>query len=191
MTDQRLLARIVMGDETEYEDGANPRGRTQGLANTYDIGASLSANLHYHYEMVYESHYYILSLGFLCKEAVALREGVGWTFVSDSVQAHDYIMQTELGQKLKDEGLCFIRRMTDAPGNHSNDGSVYNHWQKSWLTEDPEEAQAGAKEQGLQVEWIHDLEQGRVMQSRYYRSAFEYVPISKARARNPAYYCGL
>ena len=176
MADQRLLARIVMGDETEYEGGANPRGRIQGLANAYEIGAPLSANLHYHHEMVYKSHS-VLSLGFLCKEAVTLREGVGWTFVSDSVQAHDYIMQTELGRKLKDKGLCFIRRMTDARGNHPNDGSVYNHWQKSWMTEDYDEAQARAQEQGLQVEWIHDPEQGRIMQTRYYKSAFEYVPM--------------
>ena len=51
MKDQRALARIVMGEEIEYEGGANPRGRDEGLGNVYDIGAPLQANLHYHHEM--------------------------------------------------------------------------------------------------------------------------------------------
>lgn len=179
MLDQRSLARIVMGAETEYEGGANPRDRTEGLANVYDIGAPLQADLPYHHEMTYKSHS-VKSLGFLCKHAVTQRPGVGWSFVSDSVQAHDYIMQTELGQKLKDKGLCFIRRMTDARDyeNHPGSDTVYNHWQKSWLTDDPQEAEAKANDQGLQVEWLDETpEEGRIMQTRYYKSAFEYIPF--------------
>jgi hypothetical protein len=88
-------------------------------------------------------------------------------------------MQTELGQKLKDKGLCFIRRMTDAEAykNGANPGIVYNHWQKSWLTNDQDEAEEAAKKQGLQVEWINDPQGGRTMQTRYYKSAFEYIPL--------------
>lgn len=176
MADQRSLARIAMGDETEYEGGANPRGRTGELANVYDIGAPLQADLHYHHEMTYKSHS-VESLGFLCKHANITRPGVGWTFVSNSVMAHDYIMQTQLGQKLKEKGLCFIRRMTDANDHkEENTSVVYNHWQKSWMTEDPVEAEGKAKAQGLQVEWIHDPYEGTIMQTRYYKSAFEYVP---------------
>lgn len=183
MAKQRLLARILMGDETEYEGGANPRGRTEGLANVYDIGAPLEAALHYHHEITYKDHS-VESLGFLCKHAVTERPGVGWSFVSDSVKAHDRLMETELGRKLKDKGLCFIRRMTDARdyenGMHppgARIGAVYNHWQKSWMTDDPDEAQAKANEQGLQVEWLATPEDGRIMQTRYYASAFEYVPV--------------
>ena len=69
MKDQRGLARIIMGQETEYEGGANPRGRTAELGNVYDIGAPLTANLHYHHEMTYKSHS-VTKLGFLCKHAV-------------------------------------------------------------------------------------------------------------------------
>lgn len=47
------------------------------------------------------------TLGFLCKHAVH-RGTVGWTFVSDSVQAHDYIMKTPLGKKLREKGLCYV-----------------------------------------------------------------------------------
>ena len=96
MADQRTIARMIMGGETEYEGGANPRNRTSELANVYDIGAPLEAALAYHHEMTYKSHS-IETLGFLCKHAVD-RPGVGWSFVSDSVQAHDYIMDTELAR---------------------------------------------------------------------------------------------
>jgi hypothetical protein len=179
MADQRELARILMGTETEYEGGANPRGRDTDLGNVYDIGAPLQAALAYHHEMTYKSHS-VESWGFLCKHAVQ-RDDAGWSFVSDSVQAHDYIMTTPLGQKLKDKGLCFVRRMTDAASKANPQGLldnvVYNHWQQSWMTEDPQEAEAAARAQGLEVEWIpHEVGGGHVMQTRYYKSAFEYVP---------------
>lgn len=49
MRDQRKLARIIMGDESEYEGGANPRNRDQELGSVYDIGAPLEAALAYHH----------------------------------------------------------------------------------------------------------------------------------------------
>jgi hypothetical protein len=179
MKDQRALARIIMGDESEYEGGANPRGRVQELGSVYDIGAPLEAALAYHHEMTYKSHS-IETLGFLCKHAID-RGDVGWSYVSDSVQAHDYIMQTPLGKKLKEKGLCFVRRMTDAAAEHPEDeaekSKTYNHWQQSWMTDDPVEAQKAAEAQGLTVEWEEDPRNGRIMKTRYYKSAFEYVPL--------------
>ena len=38
-----------MGDESEYEGGANPRGRSGDLGSVYDIGAPLEAALAYHH----------------------------------------------------------------------------------------------------------------------------------------------
>jgi Taurine catabolism dioxygenase TauD, TfdA family len=184
MDQQRRLAQIVMGEQTDYEGGANPRDRLSDLGNVYDIGAPLQAHLHYHHEMTYKSHS-VESIGFLCKHAVTQRPGVGWSYVSDSVQAHHAIMQTELGHKLKDKGLCFIRRLTDADayndlgGGGGAAGAVYNHWQKSWMTEDPLEAQQVAEAQGLQIRWIPDPNmpgRAKMMETRYYKSAFEYIP---------------
>jgi hypothetical protein len=177
MNDQRLLAQIVMKEETDYEGGANPRQRATDLGNVYDVGAPLEAHLHYHHEMTYKSHS-VETLGFLCKHAVTERPGVGWSFLSDSVQTHDLLMETELGGKLQDKGLCFIRRMTDAnayQGRDSND--IYNHWQQSWMTEDPAEAQEMAEKQGLIVGWTDHPTDGLLMETRYYKSAFEYVPV--------------
>lgn len=135
----------------------------------------LYISLPIHTEMTYKSHS-VETLGFLCKHAVN-RGDMGWSYVSDSVQAHDYIMGTALGQKLKDKGLCFVRRMTDA--EVEDDGSkdkIYNHWQQSWMTDDPVEAQKAAEAQGLTVEWKDDPKEGRIMMTKYYKSAFEYVP---------------
>jgi hypothetical protein len=79
MKHQRDLARIIMGQETEYEGGANPRGRSSELGNVYDIGAPLQADLPYHHEMTYKSHS-ITKLAFLCKHAVN-RGDVGWSYI--------------------------------------------------------------------------------------------------------------
>ena len=71
--------------------------------------------------------------------------------------------------------------MTDAAAELPADdpaakGQIYNHWQQSWMTDDPIEAQKAAEAQGLTVAWVDDPIQGRVMTTRYYKSAFEYVP---------------
>jgi len=88
-------------------------------------------------------------------------------------------MQTPLGQKLKDKGLCFVRRMTDSRSfpdlSASGEQVVYNHWQQSWMTTDPEVARACAEKQNLAVEWTDDGLGGQMMQTRFYQSAFEYV----------------
>ena len=99
------LARIITGEEIKYVGGANPRGRDADLGNVYDIGAQLSAHhLHYHHELhhelTYKSHS-ITKLGFLCKHVVNRGDVVGWSYVSDFVQVHDYIIEMELGQKLQ------------------------------------------------------------------------------------------
>merc|ERR1712137_1501232 len=146
---QRDIARIIMTEETVYEGGANPRNKVE--ANVYDVGAPLEAWLHYHHEMTYKEHS-CKNLGFLCKHAVESRDGVGWSFVSDSVQVHDAIIQTELGKKLQSKGICFIRMMTDARAHAGDNDKVYNHWQQSWMTDNPIEAEEAAKKQGLHVE---------------------------------------
>ena len=45
------------------------------------------------------------------------------------------------------------------------------------MTDDPEEAERAAKKQGLEVKWIqNDPSEGLMMETRYYKSAFEYIP---------------
>ena len=163
----RDFARLVVRDEMRYRGGANPRGRLE--KSIYEVGAPLSAWLHYHHEMAYVSHSTRM-LAFLGHKAVP---GKGATYVSDNVKATDAILQTQFGEKLKELGLCYHRNLTDREQFKNRPPvGVYNHWQKSMLTDDPDEAARIAESRGLDVEWG----ERRLLKTRYYVSAFEYFP---------------
>ena len=163
----RRFGKLVVENEMRYKGGANPRDSLE--ANVYEVGAPLTAWLHYHHEMAYISHSTRM-LGFLGHKAVA---GKGATYVSDNLQATDAILATEFGQKLKELGLCYHRNMTDRDSFKGRSPvGVYNHWQKSMLTDNPDEAVRVAQSRGLEVEWGAE----RLLKTRYYVSAFEYFP---------------
>ena len=163
----RQLAKLVVATEMHYEGGANPRANI--APNIYEVGAPLTAWLHYHHEMAYIGESTRM-LGFLCHSTVA---GRGDTFVSDNLQATAALLETSFGQKLQALGLCYHRNLTDREAFQGRDEiGVYNHWQRSMRTEDAQEAEAKARSLGLEVEWGPD----RLMKTRYYISAFEYFP---------------
>lgn len=165
--DMRALAKFVLDAEMPYRAGANPRDVL--APNVYEIGAPLSAWLHYHHEMAYVGTSTRM-LGFLCKQALeAPRRGA--TYVADNVRATEAILETDLGRKLAELGVCYRRDLTDREAFAGREPiGVYNHWQQSLGTDDPDEAQALAHEQGLLAEWGPD----RLLRTRYYTSAFEY-----------------
>jgi hypothetical protein len=170
LTDMQLMrryAKLVITDEMIYKGGANPRDSLE--PNVYEVGAPLQAWLHYHHEMAYVARSTTL-LGFLCNKSLP---GKGHTYVSDNLQATDALLATEFGRKLKELGLCYHRNLTDRETfSGSEQIGVYNHWQKSMLTDDPDEAVEVAQSRGLEVEWGPD----RLLKTRYYISAFEYFP---------------
>lgn len=163
----RRFAKLVVENEMRYKGGANPRSDLE--ENVYEVGAPLRAWLHYHHEMAYVSHSTRM-LGFLSRKSVRNK---GYTYISDNVQATGAILETELGQKLKDLGICYHRNLTDRDYFAGTEEiGVYNHWQKSMLTEDPDEAEALARSRGLEVEWGPN----RLLKTRYTISAYEYFP---------------
>ncbi len=167
LREMRRFGKLVVEQEMRYQGGANPRDSLE--ANVYEVGAPLTAWLHYHHEMAYISHSTRL-LAFLGHKALP---GKGATYVSDNLQATDAILETEFGQKLKELGLCYHRNLTDREKFKDRPPiGVYNHWQKSMLTDDPDEAVRIAESRGLEVEWGAD----RLLKTRYYVSAFEYFP---------------
>ena len=167
LASMRDVARLVVDREMHYQGGANPRDYLE--ANVYEVGAPLQAWLHYHHEMAYIGHSTKM-LAFLCKSAVS---GRGYTYVSDNLRATEAILDTELGRKLADLGICYHRNLTDREAFAGTDEiGVYNHWQQSMLTEDPDEAEAVARSRGLETEWGPN----RLLKTRYYASAFEYCP---------------
>lgn len=165
--DMRRLAKLVLDAEMTYEAGANPRGAI--APNVYEIGAPLSAALHYHHEMAYVGRS-TSRVAFLAKAALPRR---GATYVSDNLRATEAILATEFGRKLVELGVCYRRNLTDREAFAGREPiGVYNHWQQSLGTDDPAVAEAKAQRQGLQTSWGPD----RLLQTRYYVSAFEYFP---------------
>lgn len=168
----RSFARLVLDDEMAYDGGANPRTRLE--PNVYEVGAPLPASLHYHHEMAYVGRS-TSAIGFLCR--AALPSGRGRTFVSDSIAATDALLATGFGQKLKELGLCYHRNLTDGESfaGRSQVG-VYNHWQRSFDTEDPAVAFERAEAIGLVAEWGPD----RLLRTRYHAPAYEYfAPLDR------------
>jgi hypothetical protein len=167
LAEQRKAATLVVDSEMDYQGGANPRGRIG--PNVYEVGAPLSAWLHYHHEMAYVGQSTRM-LGFLAHKVLPQR---GDTFVSDNLRATEAILETGFGRKLRDLGLCYHRNLTDRDAFAGTpEIGVYNHWQKSMLTEDPDEAEAKARSLGLDTEWGPN----RLLKTRYTVSAFEYFP---------------
>jgi hypothetical protein len=164
----RRVAMLVLGDEMNYAGGANPRRRLE--PNVYEVGAPLSAWLHYHHEMAYVGRS-TAAIGFLCKHA--LPTGRGRTFVADNIAATDALLATDFGRRLRDKGLCYHRNLTDRDAYAGRvEYGVYNHWQRSFDTDVPEVAVSRARAAGLQTEWGPD----GLLRTRYYADAFEWFP---------------
>jgi len=164
----RSLAKLVLDGEMTYDGGANPRGRL--TPNVYEVGAPASAWLHYHHEMAYVSRS-TAAIAFLGIHA--LPAGRGRTFVSDNIAVTDALLATPFGQKLKDLGLCYHRNLTDRREYAGRvECGVYNHWQRSFDTEDPAVAAERADASGLDVEWGPN----GVLHTRYLSPAYEYFP---------------
>ncbi len=180
LADMREVATCVIDATMSYEGGANPRDNIE--PNVYEIGAPLSAWLHYHHEMAYVGRSTRV-ISFLAKDVLPLpqhdptpsRLGAsrGATFVSDSIGATDRLLSTDFGRKLKELGVCYHRNLTDRDAFvDKTEYGVYNHWQKSFGTDDPDVAASRARDQRLAVDWGPD----RLLKTRFYCSAFEYFP---------------
>lgn len=178
------VAQLVLGGRMEYKGGANSRHQFEET-NVYDTGAPGSAHIHYHHEMAYVGKS-VKNIAFGCGKAPKSDPSQGWTYLSDQIQATEWILTRPVGQKLKEKGICYIRNLTDktffekqlkdkAVGwNGIDQVGVYNHWQQSFGTDDPAEAQRMAEERGLQVEWGEN----GYMKTKYYVDAFEYDPVT-------------
>jgi len=169
----KLWAEFIFPSLSQYEAGANARKGI--IPNVYEIGAPKEAWLHFHHEMAYVNES-VNGIAFCCREAIEDPQDPlrGATFVSENFGATDDILATEFGQKLKNKGICYIRCLTNKERYKNMDG-VYNHWQYSFMTDCPKEAEKRAIAKGLEVEWGEN----GYMKTKCYISGFEYHPASK------------
>jgi len=178
LSSMKELVSILIPSEMnmEYKGGSNWRNYIE--PNVYDTGAPKEAWIHYHHEMAYIARS-PQSLAFMAKSV--LPNGRGATYVSDQVQATDELLSTEFGQKLKEKKICYVRCLTDEAyykDTQQDEHDVYNHWQKSFGTQDPEEAAYLAGERGLEIEWDWQHSRyGRYMKTKYYADVYEYFPL--------------
>jgi hypothetical protein len=125
--DMRSAAQLIIDTEMPDDDGgANPRDNI--APNVDEIGAPLAAWLHDHHEMA-DVGRSTRVISFLVKDVLPQPgpndRGVsrGATFVSDSIGATDRLLGTEFG--------------------------VYNHWQKSFETDDPNVLYSSLADRGM------------------------------------------
>jgi hypothetical protein len=110
---------------SEYIGGVNPRERV--ATEVYEAGAYDTSECPYHHEMSYNSRT-PKTLAFLAKD---MPVGKGATFVSASGGFSDEIVDTELGRKLREKGLCYVRHWSDREHfkrNNLDEEICYNHW---------------------------------------------------------------
>lgn len=178
--DMKAVVSILKPETIIYEGGANKRGQIS--KNVYDVGAPLVADLQYHHEMAYmkESTEFV---SFMCMQGTAdpMR---GATYIAENIGATRDLMNhpSGLGQKLAEKGLCYVRKLPDLKffqDDPSRDQSlVYNFWQTSMLTEDPDEAVEVARRKGLECEWQDSPMFGRYLVTKFPASCFEYDPYN-------------
>lgn len=175
----RALTEVLHPKQMTYDGGANNRGHIE--QNVYDTGAPKEADLQYHHEMAYVK-YSTKHLAFCCLEGT-FNPYKGATFLSVNNGAHKMLMGSPMGEKLKNKGLCYIRKLPDRKhflDNCLDTSIVYNFWQTSFDTEDMEQAANDAREQGLEIEWQESPIFGRYMVTKFYVDTFEYDPYTDA-----------
>jgi len=180
LTDLNEMSRwadVLISERHNYTGGANSRGAIE--ENVYDTGAPKEAHIHYHHEMAYLNKS-VKQVAFCASAAIDDGTTRGAMFLADSMKATEEVLATPLGQKLKELGICYVRCLTDreafkdkAKGwNGLDEVGVYNHWQRSFGTDNPDEAEALALQKGLQVDWGPN----RYMRTKFYTDVFEYAP---------------
>ncbi|CAD7940231.1 unnamed protein product [Amoebophrya sp. A120] len=173
----QAIVSLLFPEKTDYEGGANLRVEIE--PNVYDTGAPKEADLQYHHEMAYiDASVKWLAFGALHATNNPLK---GATYISENIGATERILETSFGQKLKDKGCCYVRKLPDQKfftDNNLDSSIVYNFWQTSTGVEDMDQAAEIMRGKGLEVEWENSPLFGRYMVTKYYVDTFEYDPFN-------------
>jgi alpha-ketoglutarate-dependent taurine dioxygenase len=156
-------AKILTSDFMPYEGGDSPRNKI--VDHVYDVKGEVSfIYVHHHNEMSYLPRFPQCVL-FGC---LAIPNQGGETLIADDVAVTYEILQTELGQKLKEKGICHIRNYTNA--NNTSTSIVHKHWQNTFYVDSKEQMENFAQREGWTFKW---MEQDN-LQISYKTDAYEY-----------------
>jgi len=184
---QALTKMLFDCEDRDYTGGTNLRKQIEKVAggsdgesalekNVFDTGVPGAAAVHYHHEMEYiGTSCEWISFGCMEGTKDAMKAA---TYISDSNAATDMMLKSELGQKLMEKGVCFVRKLPCQKFFKGDPDLVFNYWQTCCNTEDPEEAAEIMRKKGLDVSWEDSRIFGRQMITKYYACAFEYDPTT-------------
>jgi hypothetical protein len=179
--DIRALMLLIHQETMWYQAGANNRPQLVGQQNNvYETGAPMPAHVHYHHEMAYVNES-CRWLGFMGLERTN-DPMKGASYIAHNKRCTEELLATDFGQKLKEKGVCYVRKLPDLKyfdDNNLDKSIVYNYWQTSMGTHDMDEAQEVAERSGLTVDWEESPVFGRYMVTKFYVDCFEYCPFTK------------
>jgi hypothetical protein len=149
MTHLRELKRwaeLLFDDFAAYAGGSAPRDKWSDQVFGLDDAPS-TIDLCFHNEGCYLPEY----PGCFAIGSIACPREGGYTLVADNEAATDILMQTPVGQRLREQGVRYIRLMQDktAVGVQG-----YKSWQDTFLTEDRAEVEAMVRANGWDFDWL-------------------------------------
>lgn len=154
--------RLLFGDFNGYQGGAAPRGKWSDVVYSID-DTPPHIDMGYHNEACYlpESPRCLVLGSLDCP-----RQG-GWTLLADNEALTDALLATGIGQRLKHQGVRYVRNMTD---KHAANAFHHKHWQDTFQTEHREVAEGYLGEAGWNYRWMDDGS----LRTDYWADAFEY-----------------
>ena len=153
---------IIYQDFNAYKAGAAPRSKWSEAVYSIDDTPP-------HIDMGYHNEGCYLSVSPRCLVLGSMNcpKERGWTLVADNEVVTDELLATEIGQKLKQHGIRYIRNMTDKTVDNA---IVHKHWQDTFLTESRDDVEKYVKAEGWEHQWMPDGS----LRTSYWADAFEY-----------------
>ena len=153
---------IIYQDFNAYRAGAAPRSKWSDVVYSIDDTPP-------HIDMGYHNEGCYLSVSPRCLVLGSMdcpSEG-GWTLVSDNEVITDLLLETPIGQKMKQHGVRYIRNMTD---KNVDNAIVHKHWQDTFQTDSRDDVERYIKDEGWDHQWMPD----GTLRTSYWSDAFEY-----------------
>jgi alpha-ketoglutarate-dependent taurine dioxygenase len=136
---------LIIKDFSNYEGGAFVRKKLSDVV--YNTGTEPdNLFIHPHNEMAYLPTF---PRRIIFGSKTSLKAG-GETIMSDNVAVTHAMLQSDVGKKLKDKGVIYIRNLTSRDAENK---VVYKHWQDVFDTDDKEQVNSFSRGRGWNVEW--------------------------------------
>ncbi|MEZ5454025.1 MAG: TauD/TfdA family dioxygenase [Thiothrix sp.] len=164
LSELQRWAEVLFQDFAAYEGGSAPRDKFG--KHVFALGdAPPTIDLCFHNEGCYLPVY---PRCFVIGSTQCPQEG-GFTLLADNEKATQALLATDIGQKLRDKGMRYVRMMYD---RELACELGYKPWQDTFFTNDPREAEQSVQAKGWDYEWLPNGH----LRTSYSVDAYEYHP---------------